>query len=102
MASRLETLGIESGDDLTLLSEEDLVAPELPQSLQHRIDRTFPPRIDLPEAAYEVDYDLDRREVLLTQVEGKKTRVPPLSLLPAFTGFRIRFRHRDLVQTLKG
>jgi ATP-dependent helicase HrpB len=87
--SRLEELGVESGDDLELLSEDDLVADDVPFEIRHILDREFPRTVDLGDAGYEVRYDLDRRQVVLTMVRGNRKKPPPRSYLPKFHGFRV-------------
>jgi ATP-dependent helicase HrpB len=87
--ARLGVLGVESGEDLALLSPDDLVPPVLPFESLSLLEREFPMRVSVGDAAYEVDYDLDRRQVLLRMTEGSRRDPPPLSYLPRFEGLRI-------------
>lgn len=86
---RLETLGVESGDDLALLSEEDLLAPELPYESREALDRELPATASVGDATYRCEYDLDRAQVLLHMVKGTRRDPPPLAYLPKFPGLRI-------------
>ena len=54
---RLEELGVESGDDLALLTSEDLLPDELPFHLRGTLDKEFPLRVDLGDSLYEAVYD---------------------------------------------
>jgi hypothetical protein len=101
-AARLERLGVESGGDLALLSDDDLLAPDLPPAIRRELDRRFPRTLKLPGASYEIDYDVGRRQVTLRQVAGHRLEMPPLTYLPRFPGFRIRLEHKGSVRTLRG
>jgi HrpA-like RNA helicase len=87
--ARLGALGVESGDDLALLSAADLEPAEIPFEQRDALDRAFPPSIDVGDASYEADYDLDRRQVTLRTRKGSRTTPPPLAYLPRFEGLRI-------------
>lgn len=89
LRDRLAEVGVETGADLALLSAEDLLPPELEPAVREVLDRDFPRRFELGDAAYEVDYDLGRRQVLCRMVRGSRTGPPPLGYLPRFPGFRI-------------
>lgn len=95
---RLRDLGVESGEDLAMLDAGDLLAPALPDEMVQLLDRAFPRLISLGDARYELSYDLEQSVVILHQIQGKR-RVPPLSYLPAFSGFGIVFRekHKEIV-----
>ncbi len=101
VASRTEALGIESGEDLALLSPEDFLPPELPEWVRSEIDRDYPRTLELVGVAYEIDYDLKRREALLRQVKGRAHQLPPEFALPRLPGFSIKIEHRGVVRTLR-
>ena len=42
-----------------------------------------------PNQKKNTDYDLPRRQVVLSIVRGRRATPPPLSYLPQFRGFRI-------------
>lgn len=98
---RLRELGFESGDDVVLLSAEDLAAPELPSHLRTKLDRRFPRTLELPDATYDLRYEPTRRRVTLEKVAGRRTEPPPLSWLPKLEGFAIRVRHGNVLRTLR-
>jgi ATP-dependent helicase HrpB len=86
---RLRELGVESGDDLALLSAKDLVPDDVPYESRAALDREFPRVVSVGDATYEADYDLDKNQVLLRMVKGSRRDPPPLGYLPRFTGLRI-------------
>nr|MDQ3036849.1 hypothetical protein [Myxococcota bacterium] len=89
LRARVETLGVESGEDLALLSEDDFLAPELPYELREALDRELPATVSVGDATYRCEYDLDRAQVLLHMTKGSRRDPPPLAYLPKFTGFRV-------------
>lgn len=99
---RIAALGVSSGEDVALLSPEDLTAPDLPEPLRERLDRSFPRRLSFGDAHYKVLYDLSRREVMLDRIQGDRREPPPLAWLPAFRGFSVLCRHKNAVKVLRG
>jgi HrpA-like RNA helicase len=89
LLARLEELGVQSGEDLALLSPGDLVPPDLPFESRERLDREFPLTVSVGDAVYEADYDLDRAQVLLRMIKGTRATPPPLAYLPRFEGLRV-------------
>ena len=89
VAARLVALGVESGDDLALLSHDDLVAPDVPVWVRDEVERDHPRTVTVGDATYEADYDLDRRKVTLRLVRGQRRDAPPLQYLPRFAGLGI-------------
>lgn len=86
---RLAQLGVESGEDLALLSANDLTADDLPFDLRSALDKAFPRVVNVGDASYEADYDLDAHQVTLRIVKGSRREPPPLGYLPRFAGLRI-------------
>jgi ATP-dependent helicase HrpB len=89
VARRVRELGVESGDDLAMLSAADLTMPELPFESRSQLEKEFPLVVNVGDAVYEATYDLDRSQVVLRKVKGSRDTPPPLSYLPRFAGLRI-------------
>jgi ATP-dependent helicase HrpB len=89
VASRLESLGVESGEDLALLSPADLLPPELPYAAKAQFEKEYPLVVTVGDARYEVDYDVPARTATLRMVKGIRKDPPPLGYLPKFTGMKI-------------
>ena len=89
VARRIGELGVESGDDLAMLSAADLTMPELPFEIRSMLEREFPLVVDVGDATYHADYDLERSQVMLRKVKGSRDTAPPLAYLPRFPGLRI-------------
>jgi ATP-dependent helicase HrpB len=89
LLARLETLGVESGDDLALLSASDFIAPDLPPEVRSALDHAYPATVHVGDASYRADYDVDRDQVMLHMTKGSRRDPPPLAFLPKFPGLRI-------------
>lgn len=89
LLARIESLGVESGDDLALLSASDFVAPDLPYEVRSALDSEYPLTVSVGDATYRAEYDLDRNQVLLHMIKGSRRDPPPVAYLPRFLGLRI-------------
>jgi hypothetical protein len=98
---RLLDLGVESGEDLALLSEADLQAPALPPFTLEWLNKLFPRTVNVGDALYRVEYDLMRKEVTLVKESGNRKGPPSLDTVPGFRGFKIKVKHVSRVWVLR-
>ncbi len=89
LRAKVESLGIESGDDLVLLSASDFLSPELPYETLSAVEGDYPLTVSVGDASYRVDYQLEQNQVTLHLLKGSRAEPPPLSYLPNFPGLRI-------------
>jgi ATP-dependent helicase HrpB len=89
LRERIATLGVESGDDLALLSASDFLAPELPYESRSMIESDYPLTVNVGDASYRAEYELDRNQVTLHSQKGSRREAPSLGYLPKFPGLRI-------------
>lgn len=87
--ARIDELGIETAEDLALLSPADLTVPDVPFLVRSEIERDYPRTVSVGDATYEADYDLATKRVTLRLVRGQRKDPPPLSYLPRFAGLGI-------------
>ena len=87
--ARLVELGVETGDDLALLSAKDLECADVPYESRAALDKEFPRTVSVGDAVYETEYDLDKSQVVLRMTKGSRKDPPPLAYLPRFPGLRI-------------
>ena len=102
LSRKVHSLGIESGEDLELLSDSDFEIPELDSWTLEQLDRSYPYEVKAGDGIFEAQYDLPRRKVRLVKRSGKKNELPPLSYLPRFQGFGIEVEDRGKVRQLRG
>ena len=90
--ARVATLGVETGDDVALLSAKDFEAPDLPPHVRAYLDKQYPRIVEIGDATYEATYALRARgggEVTLRLVRGSRREPPPPGYLPRFGGLRV-------------
>jgi HrpA-like RNA helicase len=89
LTARVASLGVESGDDLALLSASDFLAPELPYEARGTVESEYPVHVSAGDTSYRAQYDLERGQVTLHRVKGSSSALPSLGYLPKFPGLRI-------------
>jgi hypothetical protein len=89
LRERIATLGVETGDDLALLSAQDFLAPELPYEARSMIEGDYPLTVSAGDASYRAEYELERNQVTLRSLKGSRRDPPPVGYLPKFPGLRI-------------
>lgn len=97
----IQTLGLESGTDLELLSPNDLLSPALPDDTLAWLDKQFPRQVNVGDAQYRVEYDLLKREVTLVKESGNRKGPPSMDTVPLFRGFKIKVKHVSKVWVLR-
>jgi ATP-dependent helicase HrpB len=89
LSARVVELGVQSGEDLALLSPGDFLAPELPDESRGRVEQEYPLTVSVGDASYRADYDLSLQQVTLQPLKGSRREAPTLAFLPRFPGLRI-------------
>ncbi|MGD8860979.1 MAG: helicase-related protein [Myxococcales bacterium] len=89
LLSRLSQLGVESGEDVALLSAADLQPEPLPYEVQTMLEREFPLRVDMGDAIYRVEYDLGKSRATLHLIKGNRQTPPTRAFLPKLGGLRV-------------
>lgn len=101
LLERLGALGLESGEDIALLTRDDLLPPPLPAALLEVLDKRFPRTLSLGDREYRLQYDTTSRWVTLHQTRGDSKSMPPLQYLPALSGFGLKVEKRGKVRVLR-
>jgi HrpA-like RNA helicase len=89
LAERVTQLGIESNDDLPLLSGRDFLASELPYESRSAIESDYPLSVNVAGTQYRAEYDLEQGQVTLLAPKGARAEPPGAGYLPKFPGLRI-------------
>ncbi|MGM0575922.1 MAG: helicase-related protein [Myxococcota bacterium] len=99
--ARLEEVGVESGEDLALLTPDDLLPDDLDPAERDKLDRDYPRTVDLGSMTFTATYDLVKRDVVLEPASGKIKREPPVRYLPRFRGLRVMLKNGNAVKVLR-
>jgi ATP-dependent helicase HrpB len=102
LLARLTEVGLESADDLALLSVGDLLPPLPPAAVVADLERRFPRTLDTGEAKYEIVYQVAERTATFHQVGGDRKKPPSPTHLPRLPGFRLFWEHKNRVQSIIG
>lgn len=87
---KVDRLGVESGDDLALLSAKDFTAPPVPQEVATELDRVFPSSVRVGDVLYAAEVVPATRTVTLRPGGGARPKeLPAASYFPRFGGFRV-------------
>jgi hypothetical protein len=89
LLGHLEELGVESGEDLQLLSRSDFLPADVPAELSPQLEERFPLEVDVGDCVYRVEYDLKKRQATLSILRGARGKPPPANYLPRFEGLRV-------------
>ena len=65
-------LGVESGYDVALIDEQDLLPEELPEWERDALLRTYPMMLEYKDVRFRVEYDLKKRVVRLHKTAGRR------------------------------
>lgn len=101
LRARVDTLGVETGDDLALLSASDFLAPELSYESRSAIEGDYPMDVNVGDAIYRAQYDLGQNLVTLKMVKGSRKEPPPFGYLPKFPGLRICVDSRNGISVIR-
>jgi len=98
---RLQTLGLERGDDVQLLEADDLLPEPLDPWDREQLDRDHPRRLELADATYRLVYHPGRRLLELIQERGGRKTLPPVRYVPKVPGWRIEVVSKNVRRTLR-
>jgi len=98
---RIEALGLERGDEVALLSRDDLLPDALDPYDLEQLERSYPRTLKLPDATYRLDYHPQRRLLELVRTRGTRKALPPLRFVPTLPGWRIEVVHKNVRRTLR-
>ncbi len=98
---RIAELGVESGEDLALLSMGDLTPDALPEHVGEALDREFPATVELGGLKFRVEVEVGAKRITLHNLGGRIKKLPPSSWLPRFRGWSVRLEDRNTHRWLR-
>ncbi|KJZ02790.1 helicase-related protein [Pseudoalteromonas piscicida] len=97
LSDKLTALGIESYDDVELISEQDLLFNEVETWELTPFAEKFPLTWSIPALTMAVSYNFKGKRIELTYINGTRKDAPKKWELPAWSGFKIRYRKASKV-----
>lgn len=102
LRERAESLGLESGADLALLSDTDFRFERLDSAERTWLDDKFPRVLDLGDSTYRVLYEPRRMMITLDKVRGPKGAKPNPLYLPSWPRWKVQVKDKNAVSLLRG
>jgi len=89
VTERVALLGVESGDDLQMLSAKDFTPPDVPQDVRAQLEKHFPHSVRVGDVMFNAEYSPASAQVILRPAKGGRVELPPTSFFPKFGGMRV-------------
>ncbi|MBD1583902.1 helicase-related protein [Pseudoalteromonas sp. S16_S37] len=101
LQAKLHELGLQEQDDIALIEPQDLFYRELePWELAPFIEK-HPLQVKLNDLLMQVEYSFTAKRILLTHVSGNRKEAPKKWELPAWPGFKVRYKKASKVVDVK-
>ncbi|ALU42626.1 DEAD/DEAH box helicase [Pseudoalteromonas rubra] len=101
LAHALEDLGVEAQEDLMLIEAQDLFYLPIEDWVIAPFIEKFPLEIVLPELTMSVAYSFTAKRITLEYLQGNRKDAPKRWELPAWGGFKIRYKKASKVVDVK-
>ncbi|KLV02337.1 DEAD/DEAH box helicase [Photobacterium aquae] len=92
LTEQIETLGVESEDDLALFSADEFVFEGIPQWEREDFDSEFPYQVKLNDLTMAVEYHIGRKLVVAVYQSGGRKADPKRWELPRWQGWKVQYR----------
>ncbi len=97
LINRLAQLGVEEAGDEILLEPDDLVFEGIPEWEREEFDRRYPALVSLGDLVMDVTYEPKARRITLDRRHGTRKAEPKRWELPAWKGWKVRYRRGSRV-----
>lgn len=101
IAQTLTELGVETQEDLALIGVDDLYYQPIEDWVINPFMEKYPLQIELPELTMLVAYSFSAKRVSLEYICGNRKDAPKRWELPAWPGFKIRYKKASKVVDIK-
>ncbi|BBN82310.1 DEAD/DEAH box helicase [Pseudoalteromonas sp. A25] len=98
---KLQELGLQEQDDITLIEPQDLFYQKVePWELEPFIEK-HPLQVKLNDMLMQVEYSFTAKRILLTHISGNRKEAPKKWELPAWPGFKVKYKKASKVVDVK-
>ncbi|MDW3150506.1 ATP-dependent RNA helicase, partial [Vibrio sp. 2132-1] len=101
LTEQLETLGVESVDDIELFEADDLPFEGIPEWQYNDFAEQYPLKLVLAELKLEVEYFVSRKLVHVIYTEGNRKGDPKRWELPRWAGWKVQYKKASRVVDVK-
>ncbi|WP_117235413.1 helicase-related protein [Vibrio maerlii] len=97
LSSQLETLGVDSYEDMGLIDNSDIVFEGIPYWMAEEFYSKYPMTVSLPELKVSVEYKPKAKRIILHYQDGSRKNAPKRWELPSWQGWRIQYKKASKV-----
>lgn len=101
LVEQLETLGVESVEDIELFEAEDIPFEGIPDWEYQDFAEQFPLKLNLAELKLDVEYFVSRKLVHVIYTEGSRKGDPKRWELPRWVGWKVQYKKASRVLDVK-
>lgn len=101
LTEQLETLGVESVDDIELFAADDLPFEGIPEWEYNDFAEQYPLKLVLAELKLDVEYFVSRKLVHVIYTEGNRKGDPKRWELPRWAGWKVQYKKASRVVDVK-
>lgn len=101
LVEQLETLGVESVEDIELFEAEDIPFEGIPDWEYQDFAEQFPLKLTLAELKLDVEYFVSRKLVHVIYTEGSRKGDPKRWELPRWAGWKVQYKKASRVLDVK-
>lgn len=101
LVEQLETLGVESVEDIELFEAEDIPFEGIPDWAYQDFAEQFPLKLILAELKLDVEYFVSRKLVHVIYTEGSRKGDPKRWELPRWAGWKVQYKKASRVLDVK-
>ncbi|MDW2008915.1 ATP-dependent RNA helicase, partial [Vibrio sp. 431] len=101
LTEQLETLGVESVEDIELFAADDLPFEGIPEWEYNDFAELYPLKLVLAELKLDVEYFVSRKLVHVIYTEGNRKGDPKRWELPRWAGWKVQYRKASRVVDVK-
>lgn len=101
LRKKLAELGVGHAGDMALIEPEDLRFDGVPEWERERFDEKYPRRVSLTDLDMRIHYEPRKKLVTAEHVGGIRKKPPRRWELPAWSGWRIRFKQASRVVEIR-
>ena len=101
LLEKLQSLGVETSDDLQLIDVSDLQFNGIPEWEKPSFLDRFPQIVTLSDITLGVHYAIGKKQITLSKINGDRKTDPKRWELPTWQGWRIRFKKASRIVDIK-
>jgi len=101
LLEKLQSLGVETSDDLQLIEASDLQFNGIPEWEKTSFLDRYPQTLTLSDITLSVNYAVGKKQITLNKINGDRKTDPKRWELPSWQGWRVRYKKASRIVDIK-